>query len=195
MSSNPLIELESWLGHSVGDAYATALEVAEPAGTSGAWKQLLEKYEVTPGDPEAARRAAAATGLLRGASVDELYAVLDKITKLAEKKLDRIEMPDDGPGERQWRRLQGVIGRLRDETVAAYRAKVMPKRTGGMFGAAKAAAMAKKGTAAATAPERKGEAFVMRCEKCGAPRLKNDDFVCEYCDTPYARDGASPLEN
>ena len=39
-----------------------------------------------------------------------------------------------------------------------------------------------------------GEAFVMRCEKCGAPRLKNDDFVCEYCDTPYAPGGPSPLE-
>ena len=34
--------------------------------------------------------------------------------------------------------------------------------------------------------EKKSESFVMRCEKCGAPRLKSDDFTCEYCDTPYA---------
>jgi hypothetical protein len=130
--------------------------------------------------------------MLRGAPVDELFEVLDRLTKQADKKLNRIELTDDGPGERRWRRLQGVIGRLRDETVAAYRKQVMPKKKSGMFAAAMASAKAKQGQP--VKQERKGEAFVMRCHQCGAPRLKGDDFVCEYCDTPYSPDGPSPLE-
>lgn len=190
-ATGQLDQLESWLGRAVGDAYAAALEVPEPAGMTPAWREVLENAEVSPASEDERRRAATATKMLRGAPVDELFEVLDKLKKDAEKQLEKIELPDDNAGQRRWRRLQGVIDRMRDETVAAYRKQVMPKKTGGMFAAALASAKQKQGLAA---PERTGEAFVMRCEKCGAPRLKNDDFVCEYCDTPYAPDGPSPLE-
>jgi hypothetical protein len=191
-ATEQLDQLESWLGRAVGDAYAAALEVPEPAGMTPAWRAVLDNAGVSPAPDEDRRRAATATKMLRGAPVDELYEVLDKLKKDAGKRLEKIEFPDDNAGQRRWRRLQGVIDGMRDETVAAYRKQVMPKKTGGMFAAALASAKAKQGVAAA--PQRTGEAFVMRCEKCGAPRLKNDDFVCEYCDTPYAPDGQSPLE-
>jgi hypothetical protein len=192
MSTENLDQLEAWLGTSVGDAYTTALKIAEPSGSSPAWEEILKAQDVQPSPPGERARAAAATGQLRGAPPDELFEVLDAIAKKADKKLNRVDYPDDGASERRWRRLQGVIGRLRDETLAAYRKQVMPKKKGGMFGAALASAKAKQGKP--VAPERKSESFVMRCEKCGAPRLKNDDFVCEYCDTPYSPDGPSPLE-
>jgi hypothetical protein len=184
LDTRQLDELEAWLGSSVGDAYAAAMEIDQPGGTSTAWKEVLDKYGVSQAEEENRQRAAAATGMKRGAPVNELYEVLDNLSKEAEKRLKRAEYPDDNASERRWNRLRGVIDRMRDETMAAYRKVVMPAKTGGMFGAAMAAAQAKKGQPVGF--EQKSESFVMRCKKCGAPRLKSDDFVCEYCDTPYA---------
>lgn len=178
-----LDQLEQWLGRAVGDAYAAALEVEQPAGASGDWLRLLDTYGVRPTAEDERPRIAAATGMLRGAPADELFEVLDKIQKDAAQRFDRIGLPDDDALDRRRDRIQGVIGRLRDETLNAYRKKIMPKRS--MFGAAMASARARQGQAAASGA-RKSESFVMRCEKCGAPRLQNDVYVCEYCDTPYA---------
>lgn len=178
-----LDELEQWLGQAVGDAFTAALEVEQPAGSSPDWRGILERYGASPTADEERSRLAAATGMLRGVPADELYEVLDRIHKDAEQRFERIGLPDDNALDRRRDRLQGVIGRLRDETLNAYRKRIMPKRS--MFGAAMASARAKQGQTAAPA-QRKSESFVMRCEKCGAPRLQNDVYVCEYCDTPYA---------
>jgi hypothetical protein len=177
-----LEELERWLGKSVGDAYAAALAIDAPAGSSPAWEAILAAHGAKSSSAEERQRVALATGMLRGAPADELYAVLQDIARDADARLKAISLPDDNTLELRWRRIQGVIGRVRDETLAAYRKQVIPKRS--MFGAAKASAAAARGGPSATAV--KSESFVMRCNQCGAPRLKNDVFVCEYCETPYA---------
>jgi hypothetical protein len=177
-----LEEIELWLGKSVGDAFSTAVEVEVPGGSSPAWLEILKSHNVQPNSEEERLRVAAATGMTRGVPADELYEVLDKLSNQAEVRIKRLDYPDDSKLQLRYDKLQGLIGRVRDETLAAYRKMVIPKRS--MFAAAKASAMSGAGKTAV--PERKGESFVMRCDNCGAPRLKSDDFVCEYCDTPYA---------
>lgn len=181
--SGKLDSLQSWLGKEVGEAFVAAMEIGVPCGSSARWQGILQGAGVSPSPADQNERAAKSSGQLRGAPPDEFYEVLGKIVSRAEERI-RLISPEEASQERRWERLRGVIGRLREETIAAYRKRVMPKRQGGMFGAAMAAAKAKAGTPVAAA--RQGEAFVMRCDTCGAPRLKDDVFVCEYCDTPYA---------
>jgi len=174
--------LERWLGSAVGEAVQSALAIEQAGASSPEWAALLARFEVTP-TPEADRlRAATATSQRFGASPDELYGVLTRLAKDGDEALQAIPLPDDGPGERRWRRLQGLLGRLREETVAAYRKRVMPKRS--MFSQALEAARP-----GGNAPQKR-ETFVLRCAGCGAPRLKENVFTCEYCDTPYGGEGS-----
>ena len=180
-AADRLRELEGWLGKQVGDALSASLEIETPAGSSAAWSTICSQFSVTETDAESRVREAAATGMLRGAPVDELYAVLSAIASEGERRLEAIDYGDDGPQQRRWERLRSLLGRIRDETIKAYRKRVFPKKKS-MFGAAMASATGKK----ASSDERNTDAFVMRCQNCGAPRLSQADFNCEYCDTPYA---------
>lgn len=174
MSQQRLAALESWLGRAVGDAIETALAVDEPVGTSQTWLQLLAQYDCTPMSVDERKRVAAATSVTRGAPIEELYDVLEKIAKQGSGELESIEYPDDNAAARQWSRLQVRIGDLRDTTVAAYRKRVVPKKS--MFAAAMAAAQ--RGTETV---DRQEQAFILRCKNCAAPRLNPTKFECDYC--------------
>jgi len=174
MSEQRLHALESWLGRAVGDAIETALAVDEPVGTSQAWVRLVTRYECTPMPDDERKRVAAATDATRGAPIQDLYDVLERISKHGSTELESIEYPDDNAEARRWTRLQVRINDLRDTTVAAYRKRVVPKKS--MFAAARASAM--KGTEKA---ERYEQAFILRCKNCAAPRLNPTSFECDYC--------------
>lgn len=172
--------LERWLGGAVGEALEVALAVETPGGSSAAWAALLARFDTASTPEEDRRRAAAATQQRFGAAPDELYGVLSRIVERGGRSLDALSA--EGPGaERRWERLRGRLGELREETVAAYRKRVMPKRS--MFAQAFESARPANGVAV------NREAFVMRCRACGAPRLKDGVFECAYCATPFAGDG------
>lgn len=182
MAVSKLDELERFLGGAVGEALQAALSVEAAGGSSPAWEAVLQRFEVAPTPAEDRARAAASTGQKFGAAPDELFAVLTRVAEDGEQDLQAIPLPDDGPGERRWRRLQGLLSRLRDETVAAYRKRVMPKKS--MFAQALEAARPGQATPSAR------ETFVMRCSGCGAPRLDGKSFSCEYCGSPYGGEGS-----
>jgi hypothetical protein len=179
-----LSELEAWLGGTVGRAYAAALAIDEPAGTSPAWEAMLEQCKVDPLPADARRRTATATGLLRGASPEELHLVLERIVKRGNKKLAALDVPvTHEQAFRRWDRLRGLLFRLRDETLAAYRKQVLPVQ--GMFAHARAAAAASAAQTGGQPAAPRVEAFVLLCSGCGAPRLKPTSSECEYCGARY----------
>ncbi|MBK8480961.1 MAG: hypothetical protein IPL40_07270 [Proteobacteria bacterium] len=178
--------LEQWLGTAVGEALQAALAVEEANGSAPAWQAVLARWSVAPlGEAERARLAQA-TGMRFGAPVGELHDVLKEIAAAAEPRLRAIDWPlDDAPLHRRAERLQRVVGELRESTLALYRQRVLPKR--GMF--AQAFAAAAKGPVGKGPPR---EALVMRCAACGAPRVREDHFRCDYCDSPFGGEGEAP---
>lgn len=181
-------DLEQWLGRTVGNAYSAAGAIDEPCGSSAEWMEILTHFKVEPVAEEERKKSAKATDQTRGASPEELHLILTNVTKSAGKKLKKIEYPDFSALERRWDRLRSLIDRLLDETMQAYRKKVMPKR--GMFAHARAAALKSQGQQGQQAPQAgPKEAFVLRCDGCGAPRLDPDLFECEYCGNSFAKTG------
>jgi hypothetical protein len=174
--------LQRSLGRAVGDAYVAALAVAEPAGTSDAWQAVLARHGVAPAGAVERAKVAAATGMTHGAPVDDLRQVLEAIAKAADAEL-RVIDTDGYAEERRWRRLQTVIGDLRDDTLAAYRKQVMPAR--GMFAGALASAQRARPAAAG----HRHQQHVLRCPNCAAPRLDQAELVCDYCDHRFAGGG------
>ncbi|MBI5548661.1 MAG: hypothetical protein HY901_32670 [Deltaproteobacteria bacterium] len=169
-----LLALECWLGSAVGDAFTTALRVGEPAGHSPEWMQVLEQHGVQATPDDERRRILTATPLTHGAPVGELSAVLERIAERAQIALNAIEYPDDAAQAARWERMRMRIGDLRERTTAAYRKRVMPRRS--MF----AVAMESARAGAAAAPHGR-QAFVLRCPRCRAPRLSDSDLTCVYC--------------
>lgn len=178
-----LDELERFLGSSVSDALDAALQVENPCGESPAWLELLDTFMQEQTAEDSRQRAAASTGQLFGAPPDELNMVLTEIAGNAKERLNKLDWKDDGQNSGRVQRIFNVIDRVPRETLTLYRKRVMPQRRS-MFAGAMASAQQsaqKPGPAKAG-----GRTFIMRCGKCGAPRLKEDNFTCEYCDTPYA---------
>lgn len=178
-----LDELERFLGSSVSDALDAALQVEDACGASPAWLKLLDAFRQKQTAEDSRQRAAASTGQLFGAPPDELNMVLTEIAGSAKERLNKLDWKDDGQNSGRVQRILNVIDRAPRETLTAYRKRVMPQRRS-MFAGAVASAQqsARKSGPANTAVK----TFIMRCSKCGAPRLKEDNFTCEYCDTPYA---------
>jgi len=167
--------LEAALGRAVGDAFAAALAVENPAGTSGQWQNLLGIWGVAAISEEERARARAATQMTHGAPADEVYAVLTRIGEWA-----TAQLPDaydcDGPLERRYDKLRRAIDELRNEWLKRYKGQVMPAPSGGMF--AHAMAAAKSGAAT---PEVAWRTVILRCQNCGGPRLTDGEFECEFC--------------
>lgn len=167
--------LEASLGRAVGDSFAAALAVEEPAGQSAEWNQLLGVWGVAPISDEERARARAATQMTHGAPADEVYAVLTRIGQWA-----TAQLPDaydcDGPNERRFDKLRRRIDELRNEWLRRYKQQVMPAPSGGMFAHAMAAAKSGSGTAA---PARR--TIILRCQNCGGPRLTDGEYECEFC--------------
>ena len=166
--------LESQLGRAVGDAFAAALAVEAPAGTSEAWQQILGIWGV-PAISDEERHRAAHTGMSHGAPADEVYAVLTRIGEWAGSHLpDSFDL--EGATERRRDKLWWVIDRLRGEWLEKYKKQVMPAPTS-MFAHAMASAQAGAGNASGP----KVRTVILRCQNCGGPRMTESEFECEFC--------------
>lgn len=167
--------LENWLGRAVGDALSCALAIDQPAGMSNAWLETLNGWGVTPQTDEQRRQTAAATRLVRGAPVDELYEVLELIVRRGRAYFDQIRCPDDSVGMRRHERLQRRLADVRDQAVAFYRKHVIPPPKS-MFANAMAAAQDGNNQWAV-----REQPVILRCVGCGAPRMDDRHFECEFC--------------
>ena len=172
--SSKLDHFEHWLGGSVGEVLEEALAIPEPAGTSPRWIELLARFGVSSVPDEDRKRAVASTGQTFGASADEVYRVLTNLVEAGEKRLWDLDDGLDPAESRRWQSLRSLMGRIRNETVNAFRQRVIPKR--GMFAQAMSAAGSSQKPNSA-----KRETFVLRCKNCGAPRISENHFTCEYC--------------
>ncbi|MCD4707821.1 MAG: hypothetical protein K8S62_08785 [Candidatus Sabulitectum sp.] len=178
-----LDELERFLGSSVSDALDAALQVEIPCGESPAWLELLDVFRQEQTAEDSRQRAAASTGQLFGAPPDELNMVLTEIAGSAKERLNKLEWKDDGQNSGRVQRIFNVIDCIPRETLILYRKRVMPQRRSMFAGAMASAQQSVRKPEPANSTSK---TFIMRCGKCGAPRLKKDNFTCEYCDTPYA---------
>lgn len=184
MSQHPELDrLEAWFGRSVGDVMAIALAVTEPAGSSPVWIEVLTYWGVRPISAEARAHAVRATGITRGAPIDELYDVLEALTGRSRGHLEGIDWPTEGPARFQWERLRTRIDDSRDRAIAWYRKEVLPARSGGMFANAMAAAQR-----SAPMPEQKAQPVMLRCHNCGAPRMDATGLDCEFCGHHLGQD-------
>ncbi len=172
--------LEASIGSAVGQAFGAALEIDIPGGMTQKWQEILAAYDVKPLEDEERQSVAKATEMLRGAPVDELYRVLTCIQKQAMDAVQAIEYPDDNALARRWERLRSAVDAMRDDTVKAYRKRVLPRR--GMLSHALAAAQ-KGGNASRVSTG--SPAFVQSCSNCGAPRLNLHSFECDFCQTAF----------
>ncbi len=172
--------LEASLGRAVGDAFAAALAVEEPAGGSPEWSQILQIWSISPIPDDERHRARNATGMTHGAPADEVYAVLTRIGEWATSHLPSHYLPNnydvDGPLERRRDKLRTRIDELRNEWLARYKKQVMPAPAGGMF--AHAMAAAQSGSQAVSVARR---TVILRCQNCAGPRLTEDLYECEFC--------------
>ncbi|MFH2007166.1 MAG: hypothetical protein ABI333_11315 [bacterium] len=161
----------------LGDAFKTAYEVEEGAGSSAAWQALCAQWNVALISEEERRQVRAAQKPLRGAPAMELLAVTKNIVSLHRIALKKIDAWDVGQGvESKYDRLMALLERTDNELLTAYRNAVLPKQ-GGMFGNVFVGAQP-GAKPASTAPA----VVTLTCRGCGAPRLSAKDFTCAYCD-------------
>jgi len=176
--------LQQWLGSTVGAVLDTALAIESPNGHSSGWLGLLQSFNVNPMPEEERVKTASISPTTRGAPVQEVYEVAGTIARRGNDALEKINQmimdldfddPDEDAHERQYSRLRGLCDRLQKDSVAKYRSVVMPRRS--MFAAAKAAAAQQK-TPVGKVPS---SGFVLKCRNCGAPRLDDKGFACDFC--------------
>ena len=178
--------LQRRFGEEVARAFDAACAVEEPAGSSAAWRDVCERWDVAPIDD--AERAQVKTGLspLFGAPVPELHAVAVAIAReirIEARKISVFDVPREV--ETAHERLLAGCQRLAEDLVSAYRALVLPKRRG-MF-----ANVMKHHDPSAKSGYESPMAHSMRCVTCGAPKMGEQGFSCAFCGGHMAERGSS----
>jgi hypothetical protein len=174
-----LQRLSGFLGSSLGEVYASASAVDEPAGSSPSWDMVRAKWGVTPLSEEERTQIRAGTRPTRGAPVMEVQAVVSAIVARARYELGAVRTAAYHYDlDRPFDHLRRAVEEGENDVMSAYRTLVLPKR-GGMFANATAHASG--------APKPQGAASaVLLCRTCGAPQLKAEDFMCKYCGNRMA---------
>ena len=175
-----LDSLQSWLASTHGTVLKTAMEIPEPAGTSPEWKAILDNFGVEPlSDQERAETVRNGT-MARGAPLVEIQRVLSLLASNGTAALEKVDWSSDDPAvSRQWDRLRTTLINLVNDSMAAYKAKVLVKRS--MFAMAKASMNNPE-----YQPKQQGSmAVLLLCSNCGGPRLTDGKFECDYCGTHF----------
>ncbi len=174
-----LDSIMSWLARTHGSVLNTALAVDQPAGMTPEWKAVLDAFGVAPiSDQERAETVRMST-MTRGAPVMEVQLVLSALARNGTAALEQIEWPDDAVPRAQWDRLRTRLMDLVPDSLAAYKALVLAKRS--MFAMAKASM--KQPTA--TPAQQATISVILTCRNCGGPRLTDGKFTCDYCGTAF----------
>jgi hypothetical protein len=173
-TSQALDRLRGLFGASLGEAYAVAFAVEEPAGRSPQWDAVCKKWGVTQIGDEERAQIRAATRPTRGAAVMELQLVVSAIVQRGRYELGALRTPAYHYDlDRSYENVQRLVEGAEQEVMSGYKTTVLPKR-GGMFANVAAhAAGAQKPMGAASAG--------LLCRTCGAPQLQAEDFNCKYC--------------
>ena len=162
-------------GQNLGEAYAAAIAVTEPAGHTEAWADVCRKWGVSLlGDEE---RAQIRTGQrpTKGAPVMEFQLVVSAIIQrgrhdLASVRTAAYHYDLDKSFDEVWRMVDGA----ENDLMATYRGQVLPKR-GGMF------ANVTAHVGSGPAPMAGASGSTLCCRTCGAPQQQATDFMCKYC--------------
>jgi hypothetical protein len=162
----------------VAEAFTTAHDVAEPAGTSAAWQALCERHGAPLISDAERMQVLAAQRPLRGVPAMELQPVVKAICREHRIACKKIDVWDAGSSvESKHQSLMSLIERTETELLTAYRGAVLPK-PGGMF--------AHVFSGGAPAAQQTTRATAITCKACGGPRLSDRDLTCAYCATPFA---------
>ena len=173
-------------GEEVARAFDAACAVEEPAGSSAAWLEVCARWGIAAIDDGERAQVKAALSPLFGAPIPELHAVAAAIAKeirVEARKISTFDVPRDVEAAHE--RLLAACSSLADDLVSAYRALVLPKRRG-MF-----ANVMKHHDPSAKSAYESPMAHSMRCRTCGAPRMGEQGFTCEFCGGHMAERGSS----
>lgn len=174
--------LGAQLRGAIAQAFDCAIAIDEGAGTSPEWLALCAHWRVPAVSEQEREEIRAAQKPERGAPVMELGAVIEAIvrfTRLEAKRIDTWEDPHEIRVAHD--KLSRLVDRIADELVTSYRNLVLPPRRG-MFGNV----LVHHDPAAKKSAWEKAHAHAMRCRHCGAPRLRDADLTCAFCDQPMA---------
>ena len=175
-----LFELDVWLCAAVARAFDLAYAIEEPAGTSDEWEAGLSYFGLLKISDKEREEIRAAQKPIRGAPVLEfrnmVVAIVEK-SRASLRQITAFDAPTDV--EILHTRLTRKLERTENELTEAYRRAVLPQRKG-MFGNVFAHHdEGQKSQASAVA-------HALRCKHCGAPRLRDSDFTCAFCEEPMA---------
>jgi hypothetical protein len=171
--------VQAWLARSHGAILSTALAIEQPAGMSPEWKATLDAFGITPESDEERAGIVRMSTMTRGAPLVEVQRVLEVLARNGEATIDEIDWPDDAAESAQYNRLRTRVVNMVEDSMAAYRAKVMATRS--MLAMAQASMKQPAQASQAQGPM----TVILICRNCGAPRLTDGQFVCDYCQTPF----------
>ncbi|MGZ3419758.1 MAG: hypothetical protein ACXVEF_21205 [Polyangiales bacterium] len=169
-----LLQVRAWYAQSLGEAFREASAITEPAGSSPAWVAICQRAGVAMCSPEEREQIRNGQRPTRGAPLMEFQAVVDAIVKRTryEHASLRNVMSDDF--DKLWEEVRRVVEETEADMLKAYRAAVLPKRSGGMFANATA-------HVSGNGPQVGAMTTTLTCKSCGAPQLEAGAFVCKYC--------------
>ncbi len=174
--------LGAQLKTAIAQVFDCAITIEEGAGTSHQWQALCAHWGVHSVSEQEREEIRVAQKPERGAPVMEVGAVIEAIVKWARIEAKRIDTWDDPHEVRvAHEKLSRLVDRIADELGASYRNLVLPPRRG-MFGNV----LAHHDAAAKKNAWEKAHAHTMRCRHCGAPRLRDADLTCAFCDQSMA---------
>lgn len=193
-TKNHLIELGENLDADIAAVLNVARAIAQAGGDSPEWREILTKFEIGAMPAKEKSQEVSRLKANRGASIEEVLLVCEKLIVIARRELVKIEsqtrlmdVPESEALEieqeeiqSQCERFEDRIDSLLDQRMAEYKNSVIPKKS--MFGGIKKRALEKKKEVTA-AKQRSG--FTLKCKNCGAPRMSEAEFECGFCGSRF----------
>ena len=173
-TSQGIERLRGFFGASLGEAFAAASSIVEPAGRSPQWDAVCTKWGVAQLSDEERTQIRAGTRPTKGAAVMEMQLVVSAIVQRGRYELGSLRTPAYHYDlDRLFDQVQRAVESAEADVMTQYRNLVLPKR-GGMFANATANVSGN--------PKPMGAAgSTLLCRTCGAPQQQPEDFLCKYC--------------
>jgi hypothetical protein len=172
--STPQAFLLAWgqLTQRLAGLVDAALDVDPPGGLTPGWQQVLGALKVPPLGEDERFAAAQAEKQTKGAPVPEVRACLEAFARAATAEMAPFRARLTPP---QVAVLDSSVAAFAQEALGHFRAQACAKKKG-MFGHARKLAAEHRYDAHAA-----GEAYLLKCPSCGAPRL-HETFTCAFCN-------------
>lgn len=171
MAADAFLKEWSSVLRELGALLDDALDVEPVGGCPEAWARWLSRFEVTALGEDARLAEVLRVGQTKGAPLSEVSACLEALAREAAARLARFKALLSAE---QARSVDEGLHTLRAQALEQYRVKATVKKKR-MFGAAKELASKHQYGGFSSA-----SAYVMTCERCGAPRL-TEGLDCLFC--------------